>query len=271
MKNNKFLLLLVLFTFSSIAQANLTLTSPPRETPKDAEHFYGPIAEELSKIIGEKVEYQHPNNWVEYARDMRAGKYDLIFDGPQFAAWRMVHIEHEPLVSLEGKLQFHIIVFTKRKEIKNLKDILGKKLCGLPSPNLGTLAAFNLFNDPVIQPSVINVKDGMKGVMQSFFKGECDAAVVRVDLYNRLDDEKKKIIKILGTSRAMPNQSITVSKKISPLKRKKMQEFFLSPDGAKAAEFLLERFSKKKKYFVSANENDFEGLNELLEGVVFGW
>jgi len=272
MKKNKCLLICLLLSFSSFAQAKLLLTAPPRETPKEAQQFFGPIADELSKYIGEEVVYQRPNNWIEYARDMRAGKYDLVFDGPQFASWRIVHLDHAPIASLEGKLQFYIVAYKSHKEIKNLKSILGKNLCGVPSPNLGTLAAFNMFNDPIVQPTVVDIKGGMKGVVEAFFKGECDAAVIRSDLYQRWPDEKKNSVNILARSRIMPNQSITATKKkINAEKIKKMQEFFLSPNGAKSADNLLERFSKKKKFFVSANEQDFEGLNELLEGVVFGW
>ena len=271
MNKKKWLLLLVLIGFSSIAQANLTLTAPPRENAKDALRYYGPIAEALGKYLGEPVSYHHPKNWIEYAREMRAGKYDVVFDGPQFASWRMVHVDHQPIVSLDGKLQFVVVALQDRKDIKKMKDVLGKKLCGLASPNLGTLAAFNLFDNPIIQPTVTNVKGGMKAVVKNFMEGKCDAAIIRADLINRMPEEKKNKIKVLAKSRVMPNQSITASKRIDVAKRKKMQEFFLSPDGAKAADLLLDRFSKKKKYFVSPDEKDFSGLNELLEGVVFGW
>ena len=152
-----------------------------------------------------------------------------------------------------------------------MKDVLGKKLCGLASPNLGTLAAFNLFSNPIVQPSVTNIKGGMKAVMKAFMQGQCDAAIIRDGLYKKLPDEKKKKIRIIAKSRAMPNQSVTASKRINVATLKKMQEFFLSADGAKAADKLLERFSRKKKYFIAADKKEFDGLNELLEGVVFGW
>lgn len=261
----------MLFGLLSTAQATLVLTAPPRETPKAGQKFYGPIATALTQYTGVKVVYRHPKNWIEYSRDMREGKYDLVFDGPQFASWRMAHIDHEPLAALDGKLQFVIVAKNGNKHIMDLQDLLGKKLCGLASPNLGTLAAFNLFHNPIIQPSMINVKGGMRAVIKNFFAGKCDAAVLRIDLYNRLPAEKKKKMRVVARSRAMPNQSFTVSKHVDASTRKKMHEFFKTPNAAQAANNLLERFSKKKKYFVTAQLKEFDGLNDLLEGVVFGW
>jgi len=270
MKYKCLILLLLLFGFWSTAQAKLILTSPPRETAKAGEKFYGTIAKALSQYIGVEVAYKHPKNWTEYARDMRGGKYDIIFDGPHFASWRMVHLDHQPIASLDGKLQFVIVTPADSKHVKKLKDVLGKKLCGLPSPNLGTLAAFNLFDNPIIQPTVSNVKN-MKTVVKDFFKGQCDAAVFLSNIYDRFPDEKKNKIRVLARTRLMPNQSFTASKHIDLATRNKIRDFFLSPNGSQAADSLLERFSKKKKYFVGAEDKEFSGLNELLEGVVFGW
>jgi len=111
----------------------------------------------------------------------------------------------------------------------------------------------------------------MKTIVKDFFAGRCDAAVILANLYDRFPDAKKKKIRVLARTRLMPNQSITASKRIDVATRNKIREFFLSPNGAQAADSLLERFSKKKKYFVGAEEKEFDGLNELLEGVVFGW
>jgi len=269
--NKTSIAIFLLFGLLSSAEAKLVFTAPPRETAQAGEKFYGPIADALSQYLDKPVSYFHPKNWSEYSRDMRNDKFDLVFDGPQFASWRMVHIGHVPLASLDGKLRFVIVAASKRKYIRGLQDILGKKLCGLASPNLGTLAAFNLFKDPIIQPSMKNVKGGMRAVLEQFNQGKCDAAILRQDFYKRIPADKRKKMKIIAQSRAMPNQSFTVSKHVDYETRNKLKLFFLSPSGAQAANNLLERFSKKKKYFVNAEAKDFSGLNELLEGVVFGW
>ena len=76
-------LLLFLFACSSV-RADLVLTVPPREDFDKGYIQYGPLAEYLSDVIGEKVTYKHPKGWLYYQRDMRANKYDIVFDGPHF-------------------------------------------------------------------------------------------------------------------------------------------------------------------------------------------
>lgn len=268
---NKLLMLLLLFSFSSFCEANLTLSAPPREkSAKEAESYYQPIADALTKFIGEKVEFKYAGNWINYAREMREGKYDVIFDGPQFVSWRIVHANHAPVAKLDGKLQFYVVVKKDHSKIKKMTDLLGKKLCGIPSPNLGTLAAFNLFGNPINQPNITPIKSA-KGVWKSFLKGKCDAAVIRDAIYKKQPAEIKSQIKIIARSKLMPNQTVSVSKRVGDATLAKIAQFFVSEQGSLSADKLLTRFSKKKKYFVRAEVQEFDGLNDLLEGVVFGW
>lgn len=259
------------FICSEAAVAKIVLTAPPREKPEAGEKFYGPIAKELSDVLKEKVVYEHPRNWTRYAKDMRAGKYDIVFDGPHFASWRMQHTGHVPVARLTGNLQFYILAKRDDKKLAKMQDLLGKSFCGLASPNLGTMSAFNLYENPIVQPTIKIVKGGMKEVMKQFLNGECRAAVVRDKIYKKLPPEKKKLIRIIAKSKKMPNQSFTVAKRLSDAKVKKIAEFFVSKQGAKASEALLSRYSKKKKFWISPTVQEFDDLNFLLEGVVYGW
>jgi ABC-type phosphate/phosphonate transport system substrate-binding protein len=107
--------------------------------------------------------------------------------------------------------------------------------------------------------------------MKQFLNGQCRAVVVAEGAYLKLSAEKKDSIKIIATSRKMPNQTISISEKISKDKRDKITQFLLSKAGLQAAEHLLQRFSKEDKQLIPAVTKDYDGLEELLEGVVYGW
>ena len=261
----------VSFIFPLIAVADVVFVAPPREKLEKGKQVYEPLVYELSKALGEKVVYKHPTNWTEYAKDMRAGKYDIVFDGPHFAAWRIEHKGHLPVARLSGYLQFYVIVNKDDKQISSMKGLLGKSFCGLASPNLGTMAAFNLYSNPIIMPDIQIVKGGMKNVMVSFLKGECRAAVVWDKLYKNLTSEQKSTIKIIAKSKKLPNQSFTVSPRLGLKKRRILKQFFKSDRGIKAADNVLKRYSKKANYFISTSKREYVGLSEMLEGVVFGW
>ena len=132
-----FLLSVLIVTQSAVA-ADLIMTGPPREKPEAGQQLYGPIAEHLSKLLGKKVVYEHPKNWLNYQRDMRNDKYDFVFDGPHFISWRMEHLGHDVLVKLPGTLMFHLTTAKDEKEINTPDDLVGQKICGISPPNLST-------------------------------------------------------------------------------------------------------------------------------------
>jgi len=261
---------LFLIFLTNSANAELILAAPPRENAEKASKLYGPLAEELSNVIGERVIYEQPSGWFDYARNMRDGKYDIVFDGPHFAAWRVKNLKHIPIATLPGNLNFMLVTNKSSDSIKSVRDLTGKRICGLLSPNLGTNLIFDSFDNPVLQPIIHEVKGGMKQVYKSFKARECDAAILRDAAYFRLPDKEKSKLKILMKTKPMPNQTITISTRLKN-NAKKLATFMVSQDGALAAENILSRYSRKKKYFESASVNNYAGIEDLLEGVVFGW
>lgn len=254
------------------AYADLILTAPPRESAEQGEAFYGPIAKYLTEQIGEKVVYRHPDTWEHYGADMRNDKYDIVFDGPHFAAWRMKHLQHTPLVKLPGDLSFVVVTRADRKDIKKLRHMQSKKTCGIASPNLSMLTYLSQFAHASALPPVFEVKGGMPEVYQAFKEGKCDAAVLRDGFYNnKLKAKDKAALKVLYTSNPLPNQTVTVSKRVSKQAQAVITKNLMTTQGAKSAQKLLERFSKKKPNFATASAGQYAGAESLLEGVVWGW
>ena len=261
---------LLLIIFTNTVHAELIFTAPPRENADKANMIYGPLAEQLSNIIGERVIYEQPRGWFDYARNMRDGKYDIVFDGPHFAAWRVKNLNHIPIATFPGHLNFMLIARKADKSISTIRDLTGKKICGLLSPNLGTNLVYSSYKNPVLQPIIYEIKGGMKQVYQAFKERKCEAAILRDAAYFRLPKKEKAQIKILMKTKPLPNQTITVSARLKD-NASKIANFIMSRDGAIAADNILSRYSKKNKHFEKASVQEYSGIEELLEGVVFGW
>jgi len=254
--------------------AELVMTAPPRENPEAGAAIYQPLADYLSTLLGEKVIYKHPQNWLQYQRDLRHDAYDIVFDGPHFVSWRMAHLKHDVLVKLPGTLEFVIVVNRDDSEIKEMKNLVGKKICGIPPPNLATLTVIEQFQNPVRQPIIWGVQGGFPKVFETFKKGGCRAAVFRTTYYNKkLTDADRASLRILYHSKALPNQAISVSSRVgSKYKDKIIRSLTLDETGKKAALGITQRFGgKKAPPFVAATSKEYEDHNQLLEGVVFGW
>jgi len=268
-------LLSSLLLVANLAYAkDLIMTSPPREKPADGQKQYGPIADHLSKLLGKKVVYEHPKNWLNYQRDMRDDKYDIIFDGPHFIAWRMEHLGHEVLVRLPGTLNFYLLAKVDDTAIQSPEDLVAKKICGIPPPNLSTMSIISAFPNPVRQPVIVGVKGGMGPVFKTFMGGEeCRAGIVRDQFFaKKVKDDVKKKVRIIYRAPPLPNQALSVSKRLDKREKNLIIQSFTLGDGVKAAAATVTRFGgKKAKAMIPANSEDYQGHNVLLEGVVFGW
>lgn len=254
------LLPLCTLLLSSLASAELILSSAPRDTREAEEQIYKPIAELLSKATGEKVTFKWGDNFLVYQSQMRKGNYDITLDGPHMVAWRMAKLGHTPLVKFPGNLEFVMIVKKDQEKVKALKDMAGHTMCALPPPNLATLTVMSEFDNPLRQPHLIGVQsfaDTYKGVVS----GRCIGGILQAKLYFNLDKDAKAA-KVIFDTKPLPNQAFTVSPRVTADMRDKMVRTLLSPEGAAASQKLLDVFKVSK--LVAASADEYRGLERLV-------
>ena len=267
-------IVLLLFSFASV-HAELILTSPPRENAAAGLAQYGPLAEYLSEVLGEKVVYEQSKGWLFYQRDMRNDKFDIIFDGPHFMSWRMKQFNHTLAAKLPGKLGFIVVTpkgtkgFYQRK-IRGLNDLINIPVCALAPPNLSSMTVLAQYENPVSLPKLKTVKGGMKGVYKAFKGGQCKAAILRDKFYEKkVPEEDKANLEVVFISAPIANQGITLSSRVSKDQAAKIRAALVEESGATAP--TLKRFAGKAKKMLPADSSEYEEFYTLLTGVVFGW
>ncbi len=265
-----FAMLAVGMVSATPTMADLIFSAPPRETAAQGAKIYSPITQQLSALLGEKVVYEHPTNWADYSQKMRDDHYDIVFDGPHFTAWRIRNLHHQPVASLPGHLGFILVTSKDARTINSPRDLIGKAICGMTSPHLATDMIYDLFRNPVLQPQIYDIKGTMEDVYVAFKEGKCQATIFRDSAYEHLSDTDKQALKIVAKTRVLPNQSISVSKRLQS-KAKMISDFFLSKAGADSSDGILSRYSKKNKNFTTVSAAQFNGAEDILEGVVWGW
>jgi len=243
---------------------DLVFAVPPRGSIEKERVLYQPIVDFLSKVTGQKVVFRYTDNYLTYENDMRKDEYDFVFDGPGFIGWRMAKLGHTPLIKLDGKLDFVVIARTDNERIKTLKDLAGRSVCAFAPPNLATLTMYEQFTNPARQPRVVEIKT-LKEAYSDVIDGKCEGGVLQAPLYAKFDEGANKgHTKVLFKSKPMPNQGISVSRRISPELQQKIAEALLSAAGQAATKNLRQEF---KKEFVLATRPEFEGLGSLLKDV----
>ncbi len=269
------IILFVLLAGSSVTvySSEFIFTAAPRESPEKGQKLYGPVTRFISKVTGKTVKYYHAGYWLRYQSDIKKFKYDFVLDGPHLASWRIKNIRHKPLIKLPGHLQFYMLARKNDKKIKLPEDLIYKRVCVIPPPNLTAVILLQRLNDPVREPFIVGVKGGMKKLVEKLIKGDCSGTVVRADYYNnKMSDDIKSKVKIIYTSEKLPNQVITVSDRVTEEERQLITDALLSDEGRKVLAPLVKRFGGKNVVsFVKAEEHEYDGYYGFLEGVVLGW
>lgn len=265
-------MVLIITALSPVFAADLIFTAPPRESPEDGRLLYKPLADYLSNVLGQPVVYEHPQTWRNYEKKMKDDSYDIIFDGPHFAAWRINTRLARPLVKLRGSLLFVLVVNKSLTRLVQPQDFIGKRICTLPAPNLGALTLFSMYPHPARQPDYVLVNGGFKVVAESLTQNKCDAAILRNRFYeSKTSNEFKSNTRIVNKSLGLTNQGITLSSRISEKYDNLMIKSLTIGNKNTAISKLTERFGGEKGQFVQSTINDYENQNLLIENSIFGW
>ncbi len=262
-------IVLMLFFWTTV-HAELMLTAPPRESAEAGQKIYGPLAARLTELLGEKVVYQQPKGWLFYQRDMRADKFDIVFDGPHFISWRIKQYDHVPVAKLPGKLGFVVITAKDKKEFSSVDDLVNLPVCAIAPPNLSTLTVLAQYDNPVRQPRLITVKGGAIGVYKAFKSGKCEAAILRDKFFaKKVPEQERAGFKVIFKSTPVTNQGITVSTRVSEDQRARIAAALT--EVSEGTEPILKRFAPKADKMIPAVKDDYAEHYTLLTGIIFGW
>lgn len=249
----------------TLASADYLFSAPPRETPAQARKYYQPIADFLTKATGEKFVYDLPVSWPTYAKNMKTGAYDLVFDGPHFVSWRIDNIQHTALVKLPQPHEWRIIARKNDPTVNDISDLEAKRVCGPASPNFGTLIMMSHFNNPVREPVHIITK-GWKDGYNAMLAGKCQATVLPKTNHVQYDPQGEQT-KLVYQQKPYPNQAFTAGPRMSPDLKERVRQALLSPAGQQAMALLRERYAGGKE-LINAQDTEYAGVGAVLDRAV---
>lgn len=240
----------------------LVFTSPPRETPEEAELTYKPVAEYLSRVTGKRVVYKYPGTWGVYRTEMLNDSYDIVFDGPHFVDYRVQKLHHNVLAKLPEIHEFVIIVRQDEK-LQSSADLAGKTFCSQSPPNLGSLIVLSQFHNASRQPVLVPTK-GWKEIYEGVMSRRCVGGVLPLANLAKFDQDEKHT-RIIFKNRGIPNQAFTASARVSPEDQAKIAAALTSPEGTVPTERLRARFNVPER-LVTASNAEFAGISDYLRG-----
>lgn len=237
-------------------------SAPPRESAQAGAEIYGPIAQYLSAATGKKVVYRQPANWIAYQAEMRKGDYDLVFDGPHFNAWRASNLRHNILTKAPGDHSFVVVVKKDNDKVHELKQLNGRRICGMSPPNLGTLTVLNEFDNPARQPVIVNT-ESWSAIYSSMQAGQCAAAILPERNLAKLDPQGTGA-RVIFKARTFPNQALSAGPRVAPEDQVIIARALASPNARNATAKLRETYALSGD-FLPVAKDDYAGVANILK------
>ncbi len=261
---------MIMFLVPVHAAAALVFSSAPRNHLGDNDKALQSLVSYLEEVLGEQVVFDRPANWSDYTRKMRNGQYDIVFDEPHFSAWRINHIEHEPVARVPGTLGYKLIVNRGAVELNNIRDLVGVQICAPQTPELSTMTVYSMFTNPVYMPQIKEIKGDFKDVYDTLRKGECSAAVIPNEDFMRIVPSEKQDIKVIAESESMPAYTLTIGPRLIS-KKMLMTRKLVSAQGTRATADVMMSLGRRGQGLIPVNKLDYQGLDHLLSDVILGW
>lgn len=244
-----------------IGKDTLIFTAPPRETPEAGARIYQPVADYLSKVIGKPIVYQHPRSWGLYRTEMLMGRYDVVFDGPQFNGYRVEKLGHNMIAKLPEVRDMYIIV-RKDEKLTAVSELAGRTVCTQVPPNLDGLVALMPFENPSQYPVIVPVK-GREAIYQGVITGRCTGGVLpSPDL--RTFDKDGVATRIVFKSQPVLDQAMSAGPRISPADQAKMAAAMVAPQAEEPTEKLRTRFRGGDRFYPATNA-EYAAMAPLLK------
>lgn len=262
------------FVMSGPASAEIKIGILPRLSAMELDTMYAPLAEYLSKDVGEKVTLVIPKDFDSYKTLVEKGQVDIGFSNSIVYIQLKKNIAIDPLaVSAEKKagIRFRGIIITRKDSgIEKVQDLKGKKLIFVERDS----AAGYIFQMLLLTKAGIDVNRDFTmlpfakkhdNVTMAVFNKAADAGGIRED---DLDKMKNKVdlsqIRIVGYTDYFPNWPIYSTPKLNKTAAAKVKAALLKlKPGDPSAEKILE--AAKLSGFAPITDKDYDLLRQAAK------
>lgn len=274
MRKKSHFLFLVLLLFVTKANAQVVLSSAPVFSKQESETLFQPLADKIGKILEIEISYQHPKDWSTYGREMQKGMFDILVDQPHFAQWRTSitsRLDHLMIAVFPGTKRYAVIS-KQTNAIYGLEDLVGKRICAKPSPEISTMVVLSQYRNPVQQPTIFEMNKSPKETLDKLRKNRCYGAIIPYEYFENLDQEKKVGLGVYYLSPEIPNMVISISRKIKKEDAQKLKAAFLAGELDAELKPLMDKFSPgEKPKLLPLKKGDLDMTKNMLRGVLWGW
>jgi len=249
--------------FSAEIQAEeYTLSVQPILSKEKTAAAYQPLADYLTIRTGHKIVIKAYRNFFTYWQKMKKdGAFDFVLDAAHFTDYRIKNNNYTVLVKIPDTVSFSLVthedVFVFEPE-----ELVLMHIATMPSPGLGGIRLYEIFNDPARLPREVTVSNSSEAVA-AIAERRVDAAIIPSPLVANFE-----FLNTVTTTKAIPHMAFSASPNVPQNVRQSILKALIEADKTVDGKLMLKAVGLPK-FDITSNE-EYAGYAILLKDV-FGY
>ena len=158
-----FIAMVVLLHTNVMAQ-EYTLSIQPILLKDTVVTTYQPLADYLTKQTGQQITIKAYRSFFTYSQKItRVKNFDLVLDAAHFTDYRIQNYDYTVLAKIPDTVSFSLVTH-EDLFIFEAEELILKKVATMPSPRLGGIRLYEIFNDPSRLPIEVTVNNSQEAV-----------------------------------------------------------------------------------------------------------
>lgn len=137
---------------------------------------------ELKQAKLDQIEVKFADYWHPYQQGLRRGRPGIYLSAPHFSAWAINKHNFQPLLKLNGQLQYFIVSRHSDSHIFEVRDLENKTVCTQAAMSLDFILLRNATKDNILAPKTLRVPSTVQAMRDN--RQDCDAFTLSAHLFN---------------------------------------------------------------------------------------
>lgn len=251
-------LVLLVTALPTRAEDTLRMAIAPFLPESELEKAYAPVAEYLGSRTGTDVELELFANYLSYWEATRGGSdFHIALDGAPVTDFRAQRQDWQVIARFEGEVTQSLV--TRDDDlVVSPEELVNKRVAVQPTPSVGALVLYQLFPNPVQQPTLAFERTN-RDVAQAVLDGKVRAGVIPTPLVGGYPGLYPVV-----TTDPLPFLAFSVSPELDGRTRDALSEALLSFAETEEGRRILD--DQELTDIVRANNRHYKGHAELLSG-----
>lgn len=257
-------LLTILIVMAALLHTNVmaqeyTLSIQPVFSKDKVITTYQPLADYLTDQTGHQITIKAYRNFLTYWQMMkRADSFDLVLDAAHFTDYRIQNYDYTILAKIPGTVSYSLVTRVDDL-VSEPEELILKNVATMPSPGLGGLRLYEIYDDPSRLPREVAVNSSQEAV-DALANGIVDAAIIPSSLVNNYE-----FLNTVLTTEPVPHMAMSSSPTVPMEVMQSIQKALTDANKTVEGRLMLEKIALPE--FVSTNSNEYIGYSKLLQDV----